>query len=125
LKAGLGAGAPLRAHARSAGRAGIPLGEGPPLSRHRHIHSPPSVISGITLGVRDLARAKQFSEGLGFRGFTLSYVVPSAERVGEVLAQAQRAGGKVARAAQQAQWGGYFGCFTGPDGCLWKAVASA
>ena len=123
-------------------------------------------ISAITLGVKDLNRAKQFyneglgcpiqldqggfvsfslgdgssglalyawdalaadagvpADGSGFRGFTLSYIVPSAERVDEVLAQAKGAGGKIARPAQRAQWG-YSGYFADPDGCLWK-VASA
>ena len=63
-------------------------------------------------------------DGSGFRGVTLNYIVPSAERVDEVLAQAERAGGKIARPAQRAQWGGYFGYFADPDGYLWK-VASA
>ncbi|MGQ0550926.1 MAG: VOC family protein [Armatimonadota bacterium] len=125
-------------------------------------------ISAVTLGVRDLNRAKQFySEGLGcpigqdqggfvslnlgsgssalalypwdalaadagvaadgsgFRGMTLNYIVPSQGRVDEVLAQAKRAGGKIAKPAQRAQWGGYFGYFADPDGYLWKVVSAA
>ncbi|MGQ0549940.1 MAG: VOC family protein [Armatimonadota bacterium] len=125
-------------------------------------------ISAVTLGVRDLNRAKQFyseglgcpigqdqggfvsfnlgngssalalytwdalaadagvaSDGSGFRGITLSYIVPSAERVDEVLAQAKRAGGKIAKPAQRAQWGGYFGYFADPDGYLWKVASAA
>jgi uncharacterized protein len=125
-------------------------------------------VSIITLGVRDLNRAKQFySEGLGwpiqqeqgpwvcfslgngssalglypwdaladdagvaangsgFRGITLSYIVRSEERVDAVLAEAERAGGKIAKPAQRAPWGGYFGYFTDPDGYLWKVVAGA
>ena len=126
-------------------------------------------VSIITLGVRDLNRAKQFySEGLGwpiqqeqqgrwvsfslndnsfglglypwdaladdagvaadgsgFRGITLSYIVSSEERVDAVLAEAKRAGGKIAKPAQKASWGGYFGYFTDPDGYLWKVAAGA
>jgi hypothetical protein len=125
-------------------------------------------VSGITLGVRDVNRAKQFySEGLGwpiqqeqaewvsfslnngtsalgllpwdaladdagvaadgsgFRGITLSYIVRSEERVDEVLVEAERAGGKIAKPAQEAQWGGYFGYFTDPDGYFWKVAAGA
>jgi catechol 2,3-dioxygenase-like lactoylglutathione lyase family enzyme len=125
-------------------------------------------ISAITLGVRDLNRAKQFyneglgcqveqdqggfvsfnlgngssalalytwnalaadagvaSDGSGFRGITLNYIVPSAEHVDEVLAQVQRAGGTIARPAQRAQWGGYFGYFADPDGYLWKVASAA
>ncbi|MEX0630574.1 MAG: VOC family protein [Chloroflexota bacterium] len=125
-------------------------------------------VSGITLGVKDVNRAKQFyneglgwpiqleqgewvsfslnngtsalgllpwdaladdagvpSEGGGFRGFTLSYVVRSEERVDAVLAEAERAGGKIAKAAESQQWGGRSGYFTDPDGYLWKVAAGA
>jgi catechol 2,3-dioxygenase-like lactoylglutathione lyase family enzyme len=125
-------------------------------------------VSAITLGVRDVNRAKQFySEGLGwpieqdhgefvsfspsngssalalyrwdalaadagvpadgsgFRGITLSYIVRSDERVDAVLVEAERAGGKIARPAQRAPWGGYFGYFTDRDGYLWKVAAGA
>lgn len=123
-------------------------------------------ISLITLGVKDLGRAKQFyleglgcpiqrdeggfvsfdlgegssalalyalealaddagvpAGGSGFRAFTLNYVVPSAERVDEVMAAVASAGGEIVRAAQGAQWGGYFGYFGDPDGHLWKVAA--
>ena len=125
-------------------------------------------VSGITLGVRDLNRAKRFySEGLGwpieqeqgewvsfslnngssalgllpwdalaadagaaadgggFRGFTLSYIVPSEERVDAVLAEAERAGGAIAKKAEGQPWGGYSGYFADPDGYLWKVAAGA
>lgn len=60
--------------------------------------------------------------GSGFRGVTLNYIVPSAERVDEVMAQAQRAGGKLVKPAQKVQYG-YFGYFSDPDGHLWKVAA--
>jgi hypothetical protein len=63
--------------------------------------------------------------GSGFRGLTLSYSVRSDERVDAVLAEAERAGGKIAKPAQRAPWGGYFGYFTDPDGYLWKVGAGA
>jgi uncharacterized protein len=123
-------------------------------------------VSGITLGVRDVSRAKQFySEGLGwpvlfeqgdwvsftinggssqlglftrdalaadagvpadgagFSGVTLSYLVRTDERVGEVLDEAERAGGKITKPAEQAGWGGASGYFTDPDGNLWKVAS--
>ncbi len=123
-------------------------------------------VSVITLGVRDLNRAKQFySEGLGwpihqdydpwvsfrlgdgssvlgliswdalaadagvpadgsgFRGVTLSYLVRSEERVAEMLAEAERAGGKIVKPAQNAPWGGCDGYFSDPDGYLWKVAS--
>jgi catechol 2,3-dioxygenase-like lactoylglutathione lyase family enzyme len=64
-------------------------------------------------------------EGSGFHGITLSYVVGSQERVDAVLAQAERAGAQIAKPAQRARWGGYFGYFADPDGYLWKVVVGA
>ena len=63
------------------------------------------------------------AEGSGFRGFTLSQIVRSDERVDALLAEAQRAGGAIAKPAQRAPWGGYFGYFTDPDGHLWKVAS--
>jgi uncharacterized protein len=64
-------------------------------------------------------------EGHGFRGFTLSRLAESAEHVNEILAAAERAGGKIIRPAQAAEWGGHFGYFTDPDGNLWKTASNA
>ena len=58
----------------------------------------------------------------GFSGVMFSYLVGSAERVDEVLAEAQTAGGTIARPATEAQWGGYDGYFADPDGYLWKVA---
>lgn len=63
-------------------------------------------------------------EGNGFRGVSLHCLVDSQERVDEVLGQAEQAGGTIVKPGRQAQWGGYFGYFSDPDGYLWK-VASA
>lgn len=125
-------------------------------------------VSVITLGVRDMDRAKQFygkglgwpihqeyaewvsfslgdgssvlglyawdalagdagvaADGSGFRGFTLSYIVRSEERVAAVLAEAERAGGRIAKPAQRTPWGGSSGYFTDPDGYLWKVASGA
>ena len=64
------------------------------------------------------------SEGSGFRGVSFHYIVASRETVDEVMSKAVAAGGSVVKAAAAAQWGGYFGYFSDPDGYLWK-VASA
>ena len=123
-------------------------------------------VSVITLGVKDLAKAKQFygkglgwtayqdypqwvafainngssglgllawdslagdagvpPDGNGFRGVTLSYLVRSEDRVAEVLAEAERAGGKIVKPAERAQWGGSSGYFADPDGYLWKVAS--
>jgi uncharacterized protein len=73
-----------------------------------------------------LARdARVPADGSGFRGITLNYIVPSPGRVDEVMAQAERAGAQIVKAAQKAQWGGYSGHFSDPDGYLWKVAADA
>jgi uncharacterized protein len=64
-------------------------------------------------------------EGSGFRGVTLAYVVRSGERVDEVLAEAEAAGGTIVKPAQQAAWGGYSGYFADPEGYLWEIASGA
>jgi len=61
----------------------------------------------------------------GFRGITFSYLVRSDERVDEVLAEAERAGGKITKPAESQPWGGYSGYFADPDGNLWKVASGA
>ena len=125
-------------------------------------------VAVITLGVRDLERARKFySEGLGwpiqqedynwvcfllgdgssalalypwdelaedaevpaagsgFRGVTLAHNVRSRERVEEVLTEAERAGGKIVKAAQPTSWGGYGGYFADPEDYLWEVATGA
>ena len=60
-------------------------------------------------------------DGSGFRGITLSYVVRSPKRVDEVLEEAKRAGGTIARPAKDMH-GYYSGYFADPEGYLWKVV---
>ncbi|TMK36845.1 MAG: glyoxalase [Actinobacteria bacterium] len=62
-------------------------------------------------------------EGSGFRGVSLHYIVPSSEEVDEVMGSAVAAGGNVVKEAAAAQWGGYSGYFSDPDGYLWKVAS--
>ena len=82
--------------------------------------------SGIALYEREAAAqdAGVSSEGSGFRGFSLHYIVESNEDVDETIARAVAAGGETVREAAAAEWGGYFGYFSDPDGNLWKVAAS-
>ncbi|HEX6351361.1 VOC family protein [Actinophytocola sp.] len=64
-------------------------------------------------------------EGSGFRGVSFHYITDSREAVDEVMRKAEAAGGAVVRAAAGAQWGGYFGYFSDPDGYLWKVATNA
>lgn len=58
----------------------------------------------------------------GFRGFTLSYIVESADAVDAVLDRAQRAGGVISKRPRNAMWG-YSAYITDPMGCLWKVAS--
>jgi catechol 2,3-dioxygenase-like lactoylglutathione lyase family enzyme len=119
-------------------------------------------LSVITLGVRDLARARRFYEALGWTtrakpdddvvffqaggivialwgrdqlaedtvvedsggwgGITLAHNVRSPEEVDEVLAEAEDAGARIARAGAETFWGGYSGVFVDPDGHAWEVA---
>lgn len=63
------------------------------------------------------------ADGDGFAGIALSYIVSAPERVGEVLAEAERAGATITRPAAAESWGGVSGCFADPDGYVWKVAA--
>ena len=65
------------------------------------------------------------AEGSGFTGISFHYIVSSRETVDEVIASAVAAGGAVVKEAAAAQWGGYSGYFSDPDGYLWKVATSA
>jgi len=118
-------------------------------------------ISCITLGVADMARARQFYERLGWRasgnnpqvtffqaggmvlalfgrgalaedahlplgsgfgGVALAYNVRSKADVAATLADAERAGGRVLKPAQDTFWGGHSGYFADPDGHAWEVA---
>lgn len=60
--------------------------------------------------------------GHGAPGIELAYNVRSPEEVAVVLADAERAGGRVVRPAAQATWGGTTGAFADPDGYVWEVA---
>ena len=65
------------------------------------------------------------AEGNGFRGVTLAYNVRSEDRVDELLAEAERAGGRIVQPPRKTQWGGYSGYFADPEGYLWEVATGA
>jgi catechol 2,3-dioxygenase-like lactoylglutathione lyase family enzyme len=120
-------------------------------------------ITLLTLGVRDVARARSFYEALdfvaspasnddvaffpaggvvlglfgwdslaedatveaggsGFRGVTIAHNVRDKAEVALVLAEAEAAGGRIVKPAQDVFWGGHNGYFTDPDGHLWEVA---
>jgi len=60
--------------------------------------------------------------GPGFGGIALAYNVRQRDEVASVLAQAQAAGGRILKPAQEASWGGYSGYFADPDGHPWEVA---
>ena len=68
------------------------------------------------------ADANVAPEGSGFGGVTLAYNTRGREEVDALLAEAQKAGAKLRKPAQEAFWGGYSGYFSDPDGFLWEVA---
>jgi catechol 2,3-dioxygenase-like lactoylglutathione lyase family enzyme len=60
-----------------------------------------------------------------FPGIALAHNVREKSEVDEVLALAERAGGKIVKPGQDAFWGGYSGYFADPDGYLWEVAWGA
>jgi len=61
-------------------------------------------------------------DGQGFGGITLAYNARTREEVDSVLGQAETAGAKLLKPAQETFWGGYDGYFADPDGFLWEVA---
>jgi uncharacterized protein len=62
------------------------------------------------------------AEGSGFRGFTLSHNVRTAEEVGTLLGEVVAGGGRLVKPAGRADWGGVTGYFADPDDFLWEVA---
>jgi uncharacterized protein len=58
----------------------------------------------------------------GFGGITLAYNARSRDEVDTVLAEAQSAGARLLKPAQETFWGGYSGYFSDPDGFPWEVA---
>ena len=65
------------------------------------------------------------AEGSGFRGVSFHFITDSRDTVDEVMQTAEAAGATVVKEPAAAQWGGYFGYFSDPDGYLWKVATDA
>ena len=52
----------------------------------------------------------------------LAYNTRSEAEVGEVLAMAEKAGGRIVKPAQRAFWGGWYGYFADTEGHLWEVA---
>jgi uncharacterized protein len=82
---------------------------------------------GTTLGLFD---ADKFAADIGgavpmpttLSGFTLSHNVQSREEVDRVMSQAAAAGASILKPAQKADFGGYHGHFSDPNGTVWEVA---
>jgi uncharacterized protein len=71
----------------------------------------------------DLAKdARVSADREGFAGFSLAYNTRSRGEVDAVLAEAERAGARILKPAEEAFWGGYSGYFADPDGFAWEVA---
>jgi uncharacterized protein len=61
-------------------------------------------------------------DGDGFRAVSLAFNTRNRDEVDSVLKEAESAGAKVIKPAQEAFWGGYSGYFSDPDGFLWEVA---
>ena len=59
---------------------------------------------------------------MAFSGISLAYNTRNREEVDSVLAEAQAAGARLLKPAEEAFWGGYSGYFADPDGFLWEVA---
>ena len=69
-----------------------------------------------------LAEDSGMADSGGFGGVTVAQNVRSPAEVDAVMAEAERAGAAVTRAAGETFWGGYSGVFVDPDGHPWEVA---
>jgi catechol 2,3-dioxygenase-like lactoylglutathione lyase family enzyme len=82
-------------------------------------------VGGLVLslyGREALAEDAQVPLGSGFGGVTLAYNVRSKAEVAATLAEAERAGGRILKPAQDVFWGGHSGYFADPEGHAWEVA---
>ena len=93
-------------------------------------HSPDGDVAffqtgGSVLGLwsrAKLAADSGVEDGGGWGGVTLAYNTRSPEEVDAVIAEAEAAGGHIARYGAETFWGGYSGVFIDPDGHPWEVA---
>jgi len=68
------------------------------------------------------ADAKVPAGGSGFGGVALAFCTRSRAEVDAVMAEAEAAGARILKPAEDAFWGGYSGYFADPDGHPWEVA---
>lgn len=100
-----------------------------------------SGLASVTLEVTDVAAAQAFHKAVlgpdlpvhvragdaptgGFRGYTLSIIVPGPSAVDAVVGTALDAGATTVKPVTKSFWG-YGGVVRGPDGAIWKVASES
>lgn len=82
--------------------------------------------NGLVLAIwsRDelAADAHVSDDGATFSGISIAFNTRSHDEVDGVLAQAEAAGGRITKPAEEQVWGGYSGYFVDPDGHPWEVA---
>jgi hypothetical protein len=73
-------------------------------------------------GREQLAEDSGVEDPGGWGGITLAYNARSPEEVDAVIAEAERAGARIARHGAATFWGGYSGVFVDLDGHPWEVA---
>ena len=80
------------------------------------------MVLALWAGAALAADARLPDGGSGFGGIALAYCTRKREEVDAVLAEAEAAGARILKPAQDTFWGGYSGYFADPDGHLWEVA---
>ena len=78
------------------------------------------VIVGLYAFADLAADAASAPETAGGTAVAIAHNARSRDGVDAILAEAEAAGGRIARPAADTPWGGYSGYFRDPDGHLWE-----
>ena len=77
----------------------------------------------VALWGRDqLAEDSGVEDAGGWGGVTLAHNVNSPKEVDAVIAEAEKAGARIARPGGKTFWGGYSGIFVDPEGHPWEVA---
>ncbi len=96
--------------------------ESPPSNEHVAFFQCGGMI--LALWSRDalVEDAKVGAAGSGFANVALAQNLRSKEAVDVALAEAEKAGARILKPAQEVFWGGYSGYFADPEGFAWEVA---
>ena len=96
--------------------------ESPPSNEHVAFFQCGGMIFGLWSRDSLAEDAKVGAPGSGFANISLAQNVRSKTEVETTLAQAEKAGARILKPAQDVFWGGYTGYFADPEGFVWEVA---